>query len=220
MYIAADGDIGIGTTGPSAKLDIAGGVNINKGVSSGKALSVNGTTAIEYNGTDFSWGSGAIFNYFGSALGIKTISLSNYELVVNGQAAKTGGGSWSNYSDIRLKDVTGNYDKGLDEIIQLQPVMFRYKENNPRDLPSDIDQIGFVAQEVQKIFPEAVNEDADGYLDFNIHSINVSMVNAVKELKVENERINAENEELKAICGQLNARLEKIEAYLNATAEK
>jgi len=63
-----------------------------------------------------------------------------------------------------------------------------------------------VAQDVQKIFPEAVNLCKDGYLDFNIHSINVALVNAVKELKAENDR--------------LKSRLDKIESMVGGTAEK
>jgi trimeric autotransporter adhesin len=95
---------------------------------------------------------------------------------VVGNAYKTEGGtSWASSSDLRLKTVLGDYEKGLNEITALQPVRFRYLENNPRELSSDIEQVGFVAQEVQKIFPEAVSEAEDGYLDFNIHSINVAL---------------------------------------------
>jgi hypothetical protein len=79
-----------------------------------------------------------------------------------------------------------------------------YKENNPRQLPAGIEQVGFVAQEVKNVFPEAVTVAVDGYLDFNIHAINVALVNAVKELKVENDRLKTEN-------SQLSVRLEKVE---------
>lgn len=34
---------------------------------------------------------------------------------------------------------------------------------------------------------------ADGYLDFNAHPVNVAMVNAIKELASENERLRTEN---------------------------
>jgi len=52
-----------------------------------------------------------------------------------------------------LKDLIGDYEKGLKEILDLRAVRFTYKEFNPRHLDSDEEQIGFIAQDVQKIFP-------------------------------------------------------------------
>ena len=130
------------------------------------------------------------------------------KLHVVGDAYKTEGGtSWATSSDLRLKTVLGDYQKGLKEIAALQPVRFRYLENNPRELSADIEQVGFVAQEVQKIFPEAVSEAEDGYLDFNIHAINIALVNAVKELKAENEQLKTENR-------MIISRLERLESSL------
>jgi hypothetical protein len=120
-----------------------------------------------------------------------------YLLEVNGSAGKPGGGSWSNSSDERLKDITGNYDAGLNEIVALRPVTFYYKEGNPRSLPNDDEYVGFIAQEVQEIFPEAVSEGSDGYLDFNMHPVNVALVNAVKELKAKDDALESENASLK-----------------------
>ncbi len=135
-------------------------------------------------------------------------------LHVVGNAYKTlGGTSWATSSDLRLKNLTGNYTKGLNEITALQPIKYRYKNDNPRQLDSDLEQVGFVAQEVQKIFPEAVSEAEDGYLDFNIHAINVAMVNAIKELKLQNGELAKQVNELKS-------RLEEIEALVKASTGK
>jgi hypothetical protein len=117
-------------------------------------------------------------------VGIGTGNLSGFKLNVSGDAAKTSGGSWSTLSDLRLKDIQGSYSKGLSEIIALEPVVFTYKKNNHRNIPSDEINYGFIAQQVQPIFPEAIKQGTDGYLNFNIHPINVAMVNAVKELKI------------------------------------
>jgi len=135
------------------------------------------------------------------------------KLHVVGQACKTEGGTaWAVSSDLRLKTVLGDYEKGLNEITALQPVRFRYIENNPRELPFDIEQVGFVAQDVQEIFPEAVSEAEDGYLDFNIHAINIALVNAIKELKAENDRLKTENREQ-------NSRIERLESLFSARAQ-
>jgi hypothetical protein len=120
-----------------------------------------------------------------------------YELEVNGNAAKPGGGSWLNSSDGRLKDIKGKYVRGLEEIADLKPIRFYYKHSNPRRLPADTEYIGFVAQEVQEIFPEAISEGPDGFLDFNMHPVNVAVINAIKELKAENDTLKVENAMLK-----------------------
>ena len=105
-------------------------------------------------------------------------------LVVEGNAAKSlGGSTWIVSSDLRLKNLKGNYNRGLDEIMALQPVRFNYKAGNSRGLPSEVEQVGFVAQEVQKVFPEAVHKGDDGLLDFNMHPVNVALVNAIKDSK-------------------------------------
>jgi hypothetical protein len=209
VSIFGNGNIGIGTETPGYKLDITGTVNFNKGITSGIAFRCNGDEALWYNGTYFSWGYAGSYNFFGNKLKIggNGNAAPEYTLYVDGTAAKSSAGTtWIVSSDQRLKDILGNYNKGLNEIVALQPVKFRYKENNPRNLPTENEEVGFVAQEVQKIFPEAVSEAEDGYLDFNIHSINVALVNAVKELKAEND--------------ELKARLEKVEKYLNSLSVK
>ncbi len=64
--------------------------------------------------------------------------------------------------------------------------------------------IGFSAQEVQKIFPEAVGVDDDGYLNFNMHSILVAYVNAIKEQQAMIEQLQTQN-------AQFEERLNQVE---------
>lgn len=215
LILQPNGDIGIGTATPSYLLDVAGTVNLNKGIASGIALRCYNDEALWYNNTYFSWGYGGTYNFIGNKLKIAGNGnvAPSYQLYVDGNAAKSlGGSTWIVSSDLSLKNLTGNYDKGLQEINALQAVKFYYKEGNPRDLPSDQEQIGFVAQEVQKVFPEAVNVGEDSLLDFNMHPINVALINAIKELKAENDRLKAENE-------KINERLGNIEALLSIQTE-
>jgi len=60
---------------------------------------------------------------------------------------------------------------------------------------------------VQRVFPEAVSEGPDGYLDFNMHPVNVALVNAVKELKAENETLRAENMAMREDIARIKAAL-------------
>jgi hypothetical protein len=110
-----------------------------------------------------------------------------------------------------LKDIQGEYSKGLAEISALQPVMFNYKKDNPLQLKSDEQQIGFVAQDVQNIFPEAVSTNSLGFLDFNMHPVNVALVNAVKELKAENDKLKTTIEEILTRMTNLEAQLQLSE---------
>ncbi|MBN2307269.1 tail fiber domain-containing protein [Candidatus Peregrinibacteria bacterium] len=120
-------------------------------------------------------------------------------------AGKIGGGTWTNSSDARLKDVHGAYEKGLADILGLKPVTFNYKKDNPKGLPSNDEYIGFIAQDVEPIFPEAISTDDDGYLQFDMHSINVAAINAIKQLKAEKD---AEIAELKAVVCELKPEAE------------
>ncbi len=162
----------------------------------------------------------------GGNVGIGTVTPS-YLLEVNGTAAKPGGGTWTNSSDKRLKDIHGKYEKGLDEIVKLETIKFNYKKNNSRKLPSDINYVGFIAQDVQKVFPEAVSKGSDGYLDFNMHSINVSMINAIQEQQNIISRLESNIQEKELEINSLKEknidfeeRIEKIEMMLESTAKK
>jgi hypothetical protein len=102
-------------------------------------------------------------------------------LNVNGDAAKPGGGSWATFSDARLKTVRGRFTPGLQAVLQLQPIRYEYKSENALGIQADGEHIGFVAQEVEKVIPEAVSRNGRGYLLVNNDPILWAMLNAVKE---------------------------------------
>jgi trimeric autotransporter adhesin len=138
------------------------------------------------------------------------------------EGRKPGTGTWTLSSDKRLKTINGNYTKGLNEILQLNPILFNYKNNGEHKFEQkvlDTEFPGFIAQEVQLIFPDAVGSDADGFLNFNIHPILIAYVNAFKELDIKTKELQQENKVLneklnlqeKSISNLLE-RLEKLEA--------
>ena len=130
-------------------------------------------------------------------------------LHINGQGRSTNS-SWTTTSDIRLKDVVRSYDYyGLKDIDRIKPIIFQYKDDNPLDLPSEEQHVGIVAQELNEIIPEAVNEGSDGYLNVNIDPVIWAMVNAIKELSEKTSKLESENKALKeAVCQEVpNAEL-------------
>ena len=130
-------------------------------------------------------------------VGIGTAAPSDL-LSVNGNASKPGGGSWSVFSDERLKNIKGPFISGLNAVMRLQPVRYEYKANNALGLQSSGVHIGFGAQSVQQVIPEAVSQTEGGYLVVNNDPIMWAMLNAIKEQQQEIDKLKAEVRELRA----------------------
>jgi len=83
-------------------------------------------------------------------------------------------------SDERLKDIKGNFVKGLNAILGLKPINFTWKKET--GMESESINSGFSAQQVREFIPEAVKEDNEGILSIADRTIIATLVNAVKEL--------------------------------------
>ena len=120
------------------------------------------------------------------------------KLSVSGDADKSvGGGSWQFFSDERLKNIKGRFNSGLKAVMQLQPIRFQYKPDNALGLQSNLEQVGFGAQALQKVIPEAVSKNANGYLMVNNDPILWTMLNAIKEQQKEIEQLKGQIRKLK-----------------------
>ena len=120
------------------------------------------------------------------------------KLSVQGDANKSAGGtSWGVFSDERLKNIKGSYSRGLSAVMGLRPVRFSYKSDNPLSLPSDSENIGFSAQALQKVVPEAVTRNANGYLTMHSDPILWAMVNAIQEQQREIASLKAQVQKLR-----------------------
>jgi hypothetical protein len=82
--------------------------------------------------------------------------------------------------------------------MQLQPVRFEYKPDNALGLKSGGETVGFGAQHLQQIIPEAVTTNANGYLQVNNDPIIWTMLNAIKEQQQEIEKLRKEVRQLRA----------------------
>jgi hypothetical protein len=131
-----------------------------------------------------------------------------FELNTN-SAAKPASSSWTISSDRRLKTVDGQYTKGLNDILKLNTIRYHYTKNNPRNLPSEPQAFGFIAQELQAVFPEAVNTDEDGYLSVDMHPVLVAYVNAFKDLSEQNAKQQSEIDQLKAQLAEIISSLKR-----------
>lgn len=122
-------------------------------------------------------------------------------------------GAYMQLSDRRLKtDITAVAPGVLAKMMQLQVKSYRYKAEKA-DASSSI---GFLAQDVQALFPELVGQIKDqtngtDYLNVNYTGISVLAVKAIQEQQVEIEALKRENEALRAKFETLEMRLEKLE---------
>ena len=138
-----------------------------------------------------------------------------FSLNVYGDAGKTGGGLWSVFSDARLKENVHTLGGSLDTLDALRPVTFNYKN---KDHFSYIEGTvpGFIAQEVERVIPEWVEQGNDGYLYLNPVGYEAMVVDAIQELRDEKD---AQIEALQRENDALRARLERIERALLSTSK-
>jgi hypothetical protein len=228
FLVRAVGGVGIGTNAPANQLSVDGAVNITGklGIATeapeanlhidGANGSGLGIRLESYNhdllNMYYSGETGFVIDSYrvndgrrlplllqpaGGKVGIGT-STPGFLLEVNGDAGKPGGGSWSVASDRRLKDVEKTFDRSLEAIENLKPVVYHYKKDNAAGLPSDVSYVGLIAQDVETSIPEAVSSDDSGYLHLNNDPIIWTMLNAINDLREENERQRQQIEELRA----------------------
>ena len=91
-------------------------------------------------------------------------------------------------SDIRLKENIKPIESALDKVSKLQGVTFDWKEKQ-EDILDIKEDIGFIAQDVQKVVPELVRENEDGMLSMRHQGVAPILLEAIKELKAEIEEL-------------------------------
>ena len=120
-------------------------------------------------------------------------------LSVNGTASKPGGGDWAVFSDERLKNINGPYKRGLKAVLQMQPIRYEYKSDNALGISLKGEYVGFGAQSIEKIIPEAISKTDNGYLLVNNDPIVWTMLNAIKEQQQQIEQLQTEVRRLRAV---------------------
>ena len=120
-----------------------------------------------------------------------TTNSNNYKLIVDGTV---GAGAYVYNSDRNLKTNIKTIDNSLEKITSLRGVYFNWKTdaNSKRN-------IGLIAQEVEKVFPELVRGE-EGNKGVEYGNLVAPLIEAIKE---QQKQIN-----------DLNARIKKLEALI------
>ena len=103
----------------------------------------------------------------------------------------------------------------------LRPVQYgwRGEEFPERGFPSTR-TTGLIAQEVEQVLPELVTHDEQGYLGVAYHQLPVLLVQAVKELKAENDALRSRTETQQAEIGELREMLMSLQRQVGTQVSK
>ena len=98
----------------------------------------------------------------------------SYALDVSGSIRASG--TILQSSDERLKENIYPIDNAFDRVNNIEGVYFNWKDKSERN-------VGVLAQQVQKVLPEVVSEDNNGYLNVDYGGIVPLLLEAIKELE-------------------------------------
>jgi hypothetical protein len=208
-----NGFVGIGTTAPGRNLSIGG----NGVLGIGEDATSGNNPSIYLGGYINSWGSAKTNELRTDVSGnLEITSWHGINLFVNGNSGAPGtgtqsltvsttgnvgigttapghlldlgggtyadsGGSWHDASDINYKKNITPLSYGLNEILKLNPISY------VNTTGYSALQLGFSAQEMQKVIPELV-EETNGRLSLTYGRITPVLVNAIKELDLKTNK--------------------------------
>jgi len=171
----------------------------SRGGYDGIVFDSGGDVAIMYdssgNGGIYRQSGGGWYTYYNlgnSCLGINSSTTSgSHALYVSGNIYSTQ--NITAYSDARIKENVVTIESALDKVNLMRGVYY-----NKIDDPDKTKEIGFIAQEVEEVLPEAViyAEDVDQY-GVKYGNVTALLVEAVKELSDQVKDLKAELKELK-----------------------
>ena len=169
------GRVGIGTNNPQYNLDVNGSTYVGDSASKLWTGPSGGNNYIESGNNAFNasanlyitgyWTNPVPLMYFAATnaafmngkVGIGTVTPAYQLQLTTDSAGKPNGGSWSNSSDNRLKKNIVPISGALEKITQLQGVNFDWI--NPKEHGNTTGkQGGFIAQDVEKVFPSWVSQ--------------------------------------------------------------
>jgi hypothetical protein len=199
------GNVGIGSTSPSAKLDVAGTVRVTGAITSTSTAPIsfqsNSNTGT-YNQTVIYANQNNTSNNTANGIFIERGRLSDSPSaeIRSFVVGDRGGGiqllldkdgkltvtndvvAYGSPSDISLKTNIKPLENSLDKIMKLQGVSFTWKENTSEsNLIGIKDDLGFIAQQVQEVLPDLVRKNDNGLLSLRDKGIIPVLVEAIKE---------------------------------------
>lgn len=204
------GFVGIGTNAPQGALHIKGFQG---------ALNLEGTTQhvyMQFFPRGLAAGRKAYFGF--PSAGSHDLEIANEDTGVLRVR-----GTFVNSSDARYKTNVATLDNALENILNLRGVSYDWRKDRSDLHATEQRQIGFIAQEVEKVLPELVYTDNEGYKSVAYLNVVPVLVEAIKtqqkQMDAKEKRLAAletDNTTLKAANAELK---ERLEALATAVAE-
>ena len=233
MSITQGGDVGIGTTSPSARLQIRDGT----GTSGSGAHVQIGESAGNADEKLIQFGNGGCNGGPCVYLGEQD---ADDRLVLRASTFRVKGGNWNpdidnaiqlgqpsnrwsevwavngaiQTSDARLKKGITNLRYGVSQVMQLRPVTFQWKDSSDKRT-----HLGLIAQEVERVMPEMIERgnDASQPLGMNYDNLIPVLIKAVQEQQRALERHQEEIKNLQAENFALSKRIVALEQSKRTT---
>jgi Chaperone of endosialidase len=229
------GNVGIATSSPTHKLDVNGDIRHRTGNQFYFGDTSENTDTFYLERTNSSSNSTQLTLYIGDdptsnidyfKIKPTNSSTNTFWFGSDGVAWKNGGGSWSNSSDRRIKRDITDLDGTLDRLLGLRGVNFYYTDLTAPGAAAGL-RTGFIAQEVEEVFPEWVTEihgmgaKHDGLKALTISGFEALTVEAMRDLREEKDAEIAElRAEKDAQIASLEARLARMEQMIAQMAQQ
>ena len=218
--------IGIGVSAPTEALDVNGNARI-RSVYTNNGAATDRVVVADTNGNIKTIDRSMINNIYtadGTITGNRIVTLNGGNI----RFAKTGTAITGSLmevdgkikttavnlnSDARLKEKVANINQETSFLNNLRPVSYYWNTKGKEKGGDNCLQYGFIAQEVEKVAPNLVNTDADGYKSVNYIQVIPVLVKSLQdhalELQKEKEKNNQQEQRIKALEEKMNAILKK-----------
>jgi hypothetical protein len=186
-----------GPTGPSGANGATGPTGAGGGATGPTGPLVAGTAnqTLYYNGT--TWAASSVITNNGTSVGIGTNPSGSYMLEIAGKMRTTG---INEISDERLKREITPIDNALGKVMKMQGMQYYWRREDYPSLNLDNSkQIGLIAQQVEKIVPEVVQTDKEGFKAVEYSKLIALLVEAIKQQET---KIDAQQKQIDNLQGQ------------------
>lgn len=190
--------------GPDLSANDAGNIVIEGGHTftsgGGGASNATGGNIVISSGLAAGTGSAGNIQLMNGNVGIGTAAPTQ-KLHVAGNICYTG--SIAACSDIRYKTNINPVENSLDKVLQLKPVTYFWKTADYPDMNfSSRLQVGFIAQDLEKLFPEMVFTDIAGYKSIDYSRLTPVLVATIQEQQKQIDAINIRLKQLEMQQGK------------------
>ncbi len=187
--ISGANDLGVGTSLPGMK------VHVKQDISN-RGIRTEHQTASDY------WDTG---------IGLTTKNYKFYYNNVSKADVASTDGAYIQPSDKNLKKNIEYLDNVLPRVLRLQPAKYHYTDASSASLSKSH---GFIAQEVEAVFPEIVRRKEDGTKALAYDDFAILAIQAIQEQQNMIEEQAQENETLAKKVAEMEEELAKIKAML------